>query len=382
MTLTADDPLTKHLACFGLAAFRPGQREVIETVLAGKDCLCVMPTGGGKSLCYQLPAIALDGADAGRLAADRPDEGPGRSASRARGLPVTFINSTLAPDEQYERLDRDGGRRVPPGLRRARAVPQRAVSSRRSARGGVRLLAVDEAHCISEWGHDFRPDYARLGQLPPAAGQSADDRPDGHGHRRRAPRHRRAAGPARAARSSSPGLPGRTCSTACSVCPTDRDKDRACCSSSSSSTPGSGIVYASTRKRCEELAERIAARDRPADRGLSRRPAARRAPRGAGRVHAGPHARSSWPRWPSAWASTRPTCGSSSTTTCPAASKPTIKRRAARAATASRRSCLLLFGGGDRYIHEFFIESAYPSTETSCDRSTTSCAGSINARSS
>ncbi|MEN6406003.1 MAG: ATP-dependent DNA helicase RecQ [Thermoguttaceae bacterium] len=146
---------------FGLTTFRHGQREVISTVLAGEDCLCVMPTGGGKSLCYQLPALAQEGltlvvSPLIALMKDQVDQ------LQSRGLPVTFINSTLTAAEQYARLDR-----VASGeFRLVYVAPERFRSGRfletvRST--GVRLLAVDEAHCISEWGHDFRPDYARLG---------------------------------------------------------------------------------------------------------------------------------------------------------------------------------------------------------------------------
>ena len=78
MSDTVESSLESYLPRFGLDSFRPGQKEVISTVLSGRDCLCVMPTGGGKSLCYQLPAIAAR-TDAGRLALDRPDEGSGRS---------------------------------------------------------------------------------------------------------------------------------------------------------------------------------------------------------------------------------------------------------------------------------------------------------------
>src|SRR3990172_1468867 len=99
MAGTVPQNLEAHLAPFGLSKFRPGQRAVIETVLSGKDCLCVMPTGGGKSLCYQLPAIARDGitlviSPLIALMKDQVD------SLTARGLPATFINSTLTPDEQ------------------------------------------------------------------------------------------------------------------------------------------------------------------------------------------------------------------------------------------------------------------------------------------
>src|SRR5882757_7583165 len=99
MTAVAEDDLEAYLAPFGLKAFRPGQREVVATVLAGHDCLCVMPTGGGKSLCYQLPAVARPGVTLVvspliALMKDQVDQ------LLALGLRATFINSTLAPEEQ------------------------------------------------------------------------------------------------------------------------------------------------------------------------------------------------------------------------------------------------------------------------------------------
>jgi ATP-dependent DNA helicase RecQ len=155
--------LGSALSRFGLSSFRPGQREVIETVLAGKDCLCVMPTGGGKSLCYQLPAIVLPGVTlvVSPLIALMKDQ---EDQLRRLNMRVAALHSGLDPAEQQDRFDR---------LARGEfdlvyVAPERFRSSRfletiRKVR--LALLAVDEAHCISEWGHDFRPDYARLGRF-------------------------------------------------------------------------------------------------------------------------------------------------------------------------------------------------------------------------
>ncbi len=162
MTTVAED-LTPHLQRFGLSQFRPGQEEVIRAVLERRDCLCIMPTGGGKSLCYQLPAVAREGVTLVvspliALMKDQVDQ------LTAMGISASFINSSLSIGEQRDRLQRMSAGEfdllyvAPERLRNEMFIESvRAVQ--------VQLLAVDEAHCVSEWGHDFRPDYARIGRF-------------------------------------------------------------------------------------------------------------------------------------------------------------------------------------------------------------------------
>ena len=148
---------------FGFESFRIGQRDVMEATLQGVNSLVVMPTGSGKSLCFQLPACASDGitlviSPLIALMKDQVD------ALTSKGIPATFINSSIGAREQSDRLfGMEAG-----AYKIVYVAPERFRSERfcdAIANVKIAFLAIDEAHCISQWGHDFRPDYLRLAEI-------------------------------------------------------------------------------------------------------------------------------------------------------------------------------------------------------------------------
>ena len=147
---------------FGHRAFRPGQEAIVEAVLAGRDCIGVMPTGAGKSLTYQIPARVLGGTTlvVSPLIALMKDQ---VDAMERVGVRATFLNSSLEPDERRARVEAVRAGRI----ELVYAAPEGIEGSVGAALGGVKLtaIAVDEAHCISHWGHDFRPAYRNLSGL-------------------------------------------------------------------------------------------------------------------------------------------------------------------------------------------------------------------------
>lgn len=245
----------------GSTTFRPGQREVIEATLAGRDVLAVLPTGGGKSLTFQLPALLGTGVTIVispliALMKDQVD----RLSQRAPGV-ATFLNSAVSSDQSRRRLERaiDGK------VRLLYVAPERLRSSRfREAATRMRIdrIVVDEAHCISDWGHDFRPDYLTIRDFaeevgrPPMLALTATATPTVRADIQRQLDLRQPA--VVVAPIDRPNLRW-------SVLAVPRKSEKiAVILQLAAQLEGSGIIYAGTRRDAEDVARALAAAGEPA----------------------------------------------------------------------------------------------------------------------
>ncbi len=359
MSDTPIDPASL-LPRFGLQSFRPGQREVIDAIASGRDVLCVMPTGGGKSLCFQLPALARKGTTivVSPLIALMKDQ---VDTLHRRGISAMLINSSLSAAEQEDAMQKMASG----ALDLVYVAPERLRNSRfldAVSQAGVTLLAIDEAHCVSEWGHDFRPDYARLGQF----------------------RNRYLSGVQTIALTAtatphvrqdiqtllgmkSPlefvtGFARDNLRFSVEHFKSDREKNDALLAYVSAQS-GAGIIYASTRKRCEEIADWL-----PKKLG-----------RPIGAYHAGLDS-SQRHAVQNLFMSGELTAIVATNAFGMGIDKSNIRyvvhynipgsleayyQEAGRAGRDGKMSeCRLLFAYSDRYVQEFFIENRYPSPET------------------
>lgn len=153
---------------FGFGGFRPGQQEIVEAVTDGKNTLAIMPTGGGKSLCFQLPALVRDGVTVviSPLIALMRDQVRGLKEAGVEAGALTSGNTEEETDAVWRSLEAGT-------LKLLYIAPERLASNgaqRMLRNAGVSMIAVDEAHCVSQWGHDFRPDYLRIGELRKSLG--------------------------------------------------------------------------------------------------------------------------------------------------------------------------------------------------------------------
>ena len=313
---------------FGYDAFRGEQEAVIEHVVAGGDAVVLMPTGGGKSLCYQIPCPGqtrygrLSISPLIALMQDQVD------ALRALGVRAGFMNSTQDFDErrvveaEFLAGELDLLYLAPERLRLEHTLDL-------LSRGKISVFAIDEAHCVAQWGHDFRPDYlalSLLGERWPDVPRIALTATATHAtHQEITQRLGHAGTPGTSWRAST----GPTSSTASCPRPTRRSS---CCAFLTRGARGRRghrlLPLAQLRGATAEFLPPTASRRCRTTRAWTRAPVRR-----TSRASCGRRAWSWWRPSPSAWASTSRTSGSSPTSTCPSRSRATTRRRAARGAT-------------------------------------------------
>lgn len=350
--------LESALPRFGLQSFRPGQREVISSIVDGDDCLCVMPTGGGKSLCYQLPSVFRQGLTivVSPLIALMKDQ---VDSLGERGIPAALINSTLSSGEQNERLqDVAAGKYqlvyvAPERLRNPRFLDAIRATP-------IQLLAIDEAHCISQWGHDFRPDYAKLGKFREWLGGVQTVALTATATPRVREDIVKVLGLKRPKQFMS-GFARPNLHFGVVQRPTDREKDEELGTFLRTQT-GSGIIYAATRKRCEAIVEWVSQKLKiqigAYHAGLlpdQRRAIQERFMKNQLRVIVATNA--------FGMGIDKPDLRFVIHYNIPGSLEAYYQEAGRAGRDGADSQCVLLYSYQDRYIQEFFIENNYPSRE-------------------
>jgi len=350
--------LESALPRFGLKSFRPGQREVISSIVDGDDCLCVMPTGGGKSLCYQLPSVFRPGLTivVSPLIALMKDQ---VDSLGLRGIPAALINSTLSSGEQNERLqDVAAGKYqlvyvAPERLRNPRFLDAIRATP-------IQLLAIDEAHCISQWGHDFRPDYAKLGKFREWLGGVQTVALTATATPRVREDIVKVLGLKRPKQFMS-GFARPNLHFGVVQRPTDREKDEELGGFLRTQT-GSGIIYAATRKRCEAIVEWVSQKLKiqigAYHAGLlpdQRRSIQERFMKNELRVIVATNA--------FGMGIDKPDLRFVVHYNIPGSLEAYYQEAGRAGRDGADSQCVLLYSYQDRYIQEFFIENNYPSRE-------------------